>query len=134
MSANRITNNALSDDPTMARDLLDSPEFATVMARLMETYPEVTAPDGTARQALWDCEDGWVVGYTTERINGGRMPGKYAAMAYRPTGKGSRSGRANHWKRVYFRGFSTRRAAKSRATALYWRHCPKRAGRSGVAV
>lgn len=79
-------------------------------------------PDGTARQALWECGDGWIVGYTTQRIDGGRFDGRFAAMAYKPVGKGARSGNAGEHVRVYFRGFTTRKAARARAERLYEQH------------
>jgi len=86
---------------------------------------------GSARQAHWECEDGWIAGYTTERITGGPFDGRFAAMAYKPVGKGARTD-PNEWKRVYYRGFSTRKAARRRAEAIYYRHSPKAAARHGV--
>lgn len=80
------------------------------------------ARDGEARQAFWTCGDGWIVGYTTERIRGGKFNGKFAAMAYKPVGKGARSGKAEEYVRVYFRGFAKRKSAKDRAYALYEKH------------
>lgn len=83
-------------------------------------------PDrGAARQALWPCEDGWIVGYTTERIKGGPHDGKFVVLGYRPVGKGSRSGKADEAVLTYERAFSTRRAARRRADALYRKHSPK---------
>ena len=86
-----------------------------------------------ARQQQWQCEDGWIVGYTTSRIAGGANDGKFAAMAYKPKGSGSRSGNPDHWERVYYRAFAKRTSARARAEALYWRHCPRRAARVGKA-
>ena len=77
---------------------------------------------GTARQALWECRDGWIVGYTTTRIVGGPFDGRFAVMAYKPIGKGARSGNADERVRVYYRGFSTRKAARARAERLYDQH------------
>lgn len=88
---------------------------------------------GSARQQQWQCEDGWIVGYTTSRIVGGANDGKFAAMAYKPKGPGSRSGDPDHWDRVYYRAFAKRTSARARAETLYWRHCPKRAARNGMA-
>ena len=78
--------------------------------------------DGHARQALWPCKDGWIVGYTTERIEGGPFDGRFATMAYKPVGKGARTGDATEHVRVYYRGFNTRRSARARADALYTKH------------
>jgi hypothetical protein len=77
---------------------------------------------GTARQAMWQARDGWCIAYTTSRIVGGPYDGRFAVMAYKPVGKGARTGKANEWVRVYYRGFSTRKAARARAERLYDQH------------
>jgi hypothetical protein len=80
---------------------------------------------GSARQAFFpDCKDGWYVGYTTTRVEGGPAAwrGKFLAMAFKPVGKGSRSGKAEEWKRVYVRAFAKRKTARARAEALYRQH------------
>jgi hypothetical protein len=103
--------------------------------RLLETdyegFAPLLMPDGSARQRQWSAEDGWIIVYTTERVVGGRWAGRFVTMAYRPEGKGARSGRAEHWRRVYARPFSTRKAAKARATALYAQHSPQWSARNG---
>jgi len=89
---------------------------------------------GSARQQIWDCEDGWLVGYTTERVRGGGvLEGTFAVLAYKPIGKGARGGRrtATEWKRVYVRGFAKRKTARARAEVLYYRHSPRIAARHG---
>jgi hypothetical protein len=70
------------------------------------------------------CKDGWMVGWTTERVVNGPDDGKYLAIAYKPIGKGARGGRATaqQWERVYRRAFTTRKAAKARAVALWNKH------------
>lgn len=98
------------------------------------TWATMFAPDGLARHTTWTCEDGWLVGYTTERIRHGRNDGKFAVMAYRPRGKGARTGRAETWQRVYFRTFAKRKTAKARALKLYAQHSPKWARRNGPAA
>jgi hypothetical protein len=80
--------------------------------------------DGSARQAMWQARDGWIIAYTTERITGGPFDGKFATMAYKPVGKGARSN-PTEWKRVYWRGFAKRKSARARAEALYERHNAK---------
>jgi hypothetical protein len=86
-------------------------------------YARMMSPRGLARQAQWHCRDGWIVGYTTERIEGGgQNHGKFAALAYKPIGRGARSGAASEWKLVYFRTFAKRKAARARAEALYEKH------------
>ena len=79
---------------------------------------------GSASQAMWACKDGWRVAYTTTRVKGGpqQIRGRFAAMAYKPVGRGARSGKAQEWKRVYLRGFATRKSAKRRAEQLYDQH------------
>jgi len=105
--------------------------LARVLAPEFERYMRRMA--GEARQAIWTCEDGWLAGYTTTRVEGGPHHGKWLAMSYKPVGKGARGGRAKaeSWERNYVRGFATRRAARARAEAIYWRHSPKRAAKHG---
>lgn len=86
---------------------------------------------GRAAQRLWDCEDGWIIGYTTTRVQGGPNHDQFVVLAYRPTGRGARSGKPSSWKISYRRGFATRKTAKRRALQLYYRHSPKRAARHG---
>jgi hypothetical protein len=85
---------------------------------------------GSARQTLWTAPDGWVVGYTTEAVRGGpeQFRGKFVTLAYKPVGKGARSGRgkAHEWTLVYKRGFTKRRLARARAEALYSQHSKRR--------
>lgn len=97
-----------------------------------ERWAPLLMPDGSARQTQWSAEDGWIIVYTTERVDRGRWEGRFVTMAYRPEGKGSRSGRgkASRWRRVYARPFSTRKAAKARALALYAAHSPRWAARN----
>ncbi len=109
-------------------DIDPTGELASIFARMEGERV------GSARQALWGCEDGWTVGYTTERITGGPFAGAFAAMAYKPTGKGARTGKAASWVRVYYRRFATRKAARRRAEVLYYRHSPKAARRHGAAA
>lgn len=89
-----------------------------------EGWAPILMPDGSARQAMWSAEDGWLIVYTTERVDRGRWAGQFVTMAYKPEGKGSRSGKAERWRRVYARPFATRKAAKARALALYGQHSP----------
>lgn len=100
-----------------------------ILERLEE---EARLRDGVARQTLWECEDGWVIGYTTTRVAGGPFHDHWVVMAYRPTGKGARTGKATEWRRTYARGFATRKTARRRAEALYYQHSPKAAQRHGV--
>jgi hypothetical protein len=80
--------------------------------------------EGSAPQQLWSCRDGWIVGYTTGRVQGGppEIRDRFATMAYKPIGKGARSGNPSEHVRVYIRGFATRKAAKRRAEQLYEKH------------
>ena len=80
---------------------------------------------GSAKQVFFpDCKDGWYVGYTTTRVEGGPQSwrGKYLAVAFKPTGKGARTGKATEWKRVYARPFVKRKSAKARAEQLWHQH------------
>lgn len=104
-----------------------------IATRLLEsdydTWAPILMPDGSARQAQWTAEDGWLVVYTTAPVDRGRWAGKFVTMAYRPEGPGSRTGNATRWRRVYARAYSTRRLAKARALVLYRQHSPRWAGR-----
>lgn len=95
-----------------------------------ESFARMFSPDGTARQQTWSCPDGWLVSYTTEPVRwsaGGRYDGKFVVMAYKPVGKGARSGRgkASRWVRVYIRAYTKRKTARARAEAIYTQHSPK---------
>lgn len=105
------------------------------MSEMRDEYGTITLPPellarmmpdpGSARQNLWDCEDGWYVVYTTERIKGGPHDGKFLVQEFKPVGPGARTN-PKEWVEVYRREFSTRKAAKARWIALYRKHSPKR--------
>lgn len=101
-------DRVVTDDPVVAR-----------MLRELEGR--------TGYERIWECEDGWRVIYSTERISEGPYAGKFLCLAYKPVGPGSRSGRDNagKWKRVYIRDFRTRKSARARALDLYYTHSPK---------
>jgi hypothetical protein len=86
---------------------------------------------GVGRSTEWEAEDGWLIGYSTTRVKGGVLDGKFLVTAHRPKGKGSRSGRgkAAYWELHYARAFATRKAAKARALQLYRQHSPRWAAR-----
>jgi len=101
-------------------------ELARVNALLAKILgPELDRIHGTAAQQTWTAEDGWLIGYTTSRVEGGPHHGRFVTMTYKPTGAGARSGNAERWERTYVRAFATRKAAKARALALYRQHSPK---------
>lgn len=83
--------------------------------RLVESNPslrrlfEVREP----RYRYWQ-HAGWMYCWTTERVNG-----KFVAMAYRPEGKGSRTGKASQWRMVKEVSFVNRNKAKARARQWY---------------
>jgi hypothetical protein len=83
---------------------------------------------GSAPHREWVCEDGWIVGYTTGRLYGGDTEGKFAAFAYKPVGKGARSGKADNHKLSVWTVRATRKAAKKRALEMYYQHSPKARG------
>lgn len=100
------------------------------VAPIMEPY--LRRMYGQAHQCQWQCEDGWVVIYTTTRVEGGPHHGRFLTMTYKPTGPGARTGKASEWVRNYCRPFASRKAAKARAMTLYYQHSPKAAVRHGV--
>jgi len=69
------------------------------------------------RYRYWQTPDGAMFIYTTEKM----ADGKYASAIYRPTGKGSRSGRrkVTQWTRTREVHHATRKAAKARAYRLF---------------
>lgn len=77
------------------------------------------------RMQQWQAEDGWIIGYTTTRVVDSKHDGKFLVVAYRPYGKGSRSGKAKRWKIDYERSFAKRKDARNRAMTLYRQHSPK---------
>lgn len=100
-----------------------------LMALLTGGSYTVLTEYGQARHTKWTCEDKWVVGYTTERITKSRdHDGKWAVLAWKPDSKKDPS----RWEIVYFRTFSTRKAAKKRAIEVYAKHSPRWAKRHGM--
>jgi O-acetyl-ADP-ribose deacetylase (regulator of RNase III) len=99
-----------------------------ILAMLEE---EARKRDGTARLCQWQAEDGWLIIYTTSRVEGGPHHGKWVTQALRPYGKGARTGKATQLREAYRREFSTRKAARARAIALYAQHSPKWKARAG---
>lgn len=109
-------------------DLFESLAQNDVGRRIMAEFERAMGDrSGRARQAHWLAEDGWYIVYTTSRVVGGPHDGKFVTQALKPYGRGARSGRrgAQQWVEVYRRAFSTRKAAKARAEALYRQHSPK---------
>lgn len=105
-----------------------SEEFSAWFARNAHRF-DYTDPtvNEAARIALWQCPDGWVVGYTTSRVERGPDTGRFVTVAYKPFGPGARSGTSEQIVMTYERAFTTRKAAKARAEALYVKHSAKRA-------
>jgi hypothetical protein len=88
---------------------------------------------GSASHTKWHCEDDWIVGYTTEKIqgsNGKVNNGKFACLVWKPIMLENKK----IWKVVYFRTFTKRKTAKEYALKHYYKHSPKRAKRHGVIV
>lgn len=63
------------------------------------------------RYRYWQTKDGWMFGWTTEKMG----DGKYAAFIRKPIGKGARSGKATSFKKVKELHFAKRSTAKKRA-------------------
>jgi hypothetical protein len=89
-------------------------------------YPGIVEEGiGYADHTLWQARDGWIVGYTTGRIERGSLAGRFATLVYKPTGKGARSGDPHEWQLVETIPAATRKTAKARAEARYRRHDEK---------
>jgi len=102
-----------------------SAQFSQWWTRNHHRFPDLapTQHAGTARQSFWPvCADGWLIGYSTTRVDGGENDGRFVTMAYKPVGRGARSGKAEEWAQVYLRGYATRKAAKARALQLVTQH------------
>jgi hypothetical protein len=85
--------------------------------------PALSGLGGFERLTLWrTCKDGWVVGYTTTPLVGGTHPGKFAVVAYKPIGKGARTGKPETWEVSYVRCYARRRLARDRAKVLWQKH------------
>jgi hypothetical protein len=109
-----------------AREISD--DLNRALTRMNESYnAHLRERDGTAQQCMWECEDKWIVVYTTTRIRGGNHHGAFAAQLFKPNPK-----RKDEWVQVDRRVCSTRREAKARAVKWYYQHSPKAAKRHGV--
>ena len=85
------------------------------------------------RMQEWECEDGYIVGYTTERFGTGVSPfdlssgpsgtGKFGFFLYKPE---RRKGEIVSWRLVRSRYLNKRKDAKRLATVAYWQHNPSK--------
>lgn len=99
-----------------------SSELEAALARMTAALPSRW---GSAPHTLWrTCRDGWVIGYTTGRIQGGPHDGRFATLVYRPVGKGSRGGRATaqEWELAKLQPAATRKLARARGVRLFRQH------------
>lgn len=106
------------------RPLTDQEQRASdMLARYLDRWEApAREAEGTARSVYWQAGDGWIISYTTTRVQGGPHDGKFVTRTLKPTGPGARSGQAETYEENYRRAFTTRRAAKARAVALYDQH------------
>jgi len=85
---------------------------------------------GSSRNAKWQCEDNYLVGYSTAAITnsvGKKYDGKFACIVWKPDSKKN----PQRWEIVYFRAFTQRKLAKKYALKFYYQHSPKTAVRHG---
>jgi hypothetical protein len=116
---------------------MNGQDYSAELMRALERMDVDYAPLGRVEhQREWACEDGWYVFYTTSKVIGGSHDGKFLVQAFKPVGKGSRSGKgkAEQWVEAYSRAFVKRQAAKNRALELFAQHSPKWAARHGRGV
>lgn len=112
--------------PNEGFDLFEKLAETPTGAALLEQYQERWAASAPrARQCTWAAEDGYLVTYTTSRVEGGEHDGKFLVQVHKPVGKGARSGKAMRFSETYRRAFSTRKAAKARAEKIYRQHSPE---------
>lgn len=117
-----VSNKPLSD--MTAQEISD--DLNRVLARMRPRDP---------RMQQWECEDGWIVGYTTERFGTGTDPfdlnphggdsgtGKFGFFVYKPM---RTRGEVTTFKLVRHRYLTKRKDAKRLAVVAYWQHNPKR--------
>jgi hypothetical protein len=87
---------------------------------------------GNSQHAKWECEDNYIIGYSTSRIensSGAKYDGKFACIVWKPI---KSKGKIVRWGIVYFRAFNQRKKAKEYATKFYYQHSPKAAVRHGI--
>lgn len=117
----------MTNDSRHSLDLFAALDRTDVGRSILEGMFERFAPDPGLgryeRMCTWrTCADGWIICYTTTRAVGGLHDGKYVVLAYRPIGKGARSGDPHEWQLDYHRGFAKRKDAKARSVTLWRRH------------
>lgn len=86
---------------------------------------------GFSAHAKWQCEDNYIVGYSTKAIYDsidGKYDGKFACMVWKPNSKKN----PKSWDMVYWRVFSKRKTAREYAEKHYYRHSPKQAKKHGI--
>lgn len=73
------------------------------------------------RWTYWTGKNGWLYGWSTERMGDGR----FGAFLFKPIGKGARSGKAARWQKVREVHFAKRSTAKARAAKWHDRDNPE---------
>lgn len=89
---------------------------------------------GSSQNCKWECEDKYLVGYSTGKITnsrGGKYDGKFACIVWKPI---KANGKIYKWEIKYFRAFNQRKKAKEYATKFYYQHSPKRAAKHGYVL
>jgi hypothetical protein len=89
-----------------------------------------TTQYGESRHVKWECEDGYIVGYSTApitRSNHEKYDGKFACIVWKPDNKKN----PKRWKISYYRAFRQRKKAREYAEKFYYQHSPKKAARHG---
>lgn len=94
------------------------------MTKLTDSGWRPFADAGRCRWAEWIAKDGWLISYSTSRVEGGEFDGKFVVVAHRPFGENARRDPRNAagWQHAYSRAFATRKAAKARALVLWRQH------------
>lgn len=104
-----------------------------VNALLNGEIRQVSKYGGSEGMCRWQCEDNYLVGYSTTRIShsrNGKYDGKFACVVWKPDSKKD----PKIWKIVYYRAFSQRKLARKYAEKHYYLHSPKRAAKHGVKI
>ncbi len=102
----------------------ESEELNREFHRIIAQTPELARLfPRSPNERYWTDDRGWRYGWTTERMG----DSKFAAFVYKPTGRGSRSGKATSFKLVRELHFRKRSTAKERARRWLNRACGRTA-------
>lgn len=112
--------------------MTDHSHYSEDLARALE---RINGRD--PRRVQWECEDGWIVGYTTEKFGTHASPldsddgepgtGKFGFFVYKPL---NATEDVLTYELVRHRYMAKRKDAKRLALNEYWKRCPAKRARN----